>query len=282
MYQPGGTSTSSGSFGSTATRPGEPGHTASPDNSGHNLQPPGSGAAPSSTTQQSGSKAGEVRGRARETIHQVSGRAREEANAALQRIKEQSRNTLDKGKNKAAQGLSHYAQAVRDFSHRLHEEGNPNVAGYADDIGSQLERLARYLQEHDSRELIGDLGNTVRRHPGLFLAGMFVGGLVAARFLRASRQSGEEESGFDRGEDWTPGQGQYASMGAAAGAAGFQAEGDVSGLPPDEAMSRSGGSAGQAGVSSSAPQPGTAQGAACDLPGMETQGQDKTRPGPEF
>jgi hypothetical protein len=189
--------------------------------------------------EQLGEKAGEVHDRAREKIQDVTERARKEAGAMFQRVKSQGENVFSQGKDRAAEGISRFAVAVLEAADRLRQEGDHNIAGYAEDLSNQLDRAARYLHEHDVRGMMNDLGNTVRRRPGLFFAGMLVCGLVAARILKASRADRFREGrGFDRESDWT---GRESHGQTAGPSSGFQSRGEGSGLP-DDAMAMAGAS----------------------------------------
>jgi hypothetical protein len=257
MYQGESSSSSeSKSMGSTATCPPvtQPGQSREGDISGVSAsgRQPGSGTATGGTgtsgTQQLSSKASEFVERTREGLHTVADRARQEAGAVWHRMRDQSENVLSQGKERTAEGVGHFASAIKQTADRLHEEGDHNIAGYAEDVSCHLDRAAQYLRENDLRSLVNDLGNTVRRRPGLFFAGLFIGGLVAARFMKASRMARQrEEQAQGRRESWTGSQweneggavsrGELGSstQGQVSPSAGYRGSSSLPGLPDDAA-----------------------------------------------
>lgn len=281
MYQPGGSSSETQGSGPVGACPSESLENRPQNISGQNQPVSGeqTGMQPreeaGKALQDLGGKAAEVRerakARARETVQSVSERARHEAGVMFQRARDQGKTILDRNRGRTAESISHFAAAVRESADRLRREGNHNLAGYAEDIGDQLDRAAQYLQEHDLRDMVNDLGNVVRRRPGLFFAGCLIGGLVAARFLKASQKSRmrEEERALDRGPDWAgqPGYGEPAGVATAGASAGFQTQGNLSGTP-GETMGTPPAPA-SPGISPGAPVPGSVPGGS---PGMREQG----------
>lgn len=300
MYQPGGSPSSAGEKGSSPTGVSES-QPAAEISGQHSYQSMGSeqaGGRPQEAggpgTESPGQGAGEIREQAKEKMQRFAHRAREGAGTMFQRVRDQSETALSHGKDRAAEGMSRFAVAVLEAADRLRQEGDQHIAGYAEDISNQLDRAARYLQEHDLGGILSDLGHTVRRRPGLFFAGMFIGGLVAARFLKASRTSrSRQEQPYDQGADWAGGQSSgEAAVGGPGASAGVQTEGDVSGLP-DDAMAMAGASPSPASPGIS---PGYGTSAAGTSPGVgggpetsPSQGppgygspSEKREPGPEF
>jgi hypothetical protein len=146
-------------------------------------------------------KSGDLRESAMETVHSVAGRAREEAGAVFERIKHEGEAAINRGKDRAADGIGRFASAIREAADRLHQEGDHNLADYTEDVCNQLDRAAGYLRERDVSTLADELGDVVRRRPGIFFAGLFVGGVVAARLLktpRATYRDVESSSEHDR------------------------------------------------------------------------------------
>jgi hypothetical protein len=79
-------------------------------------------------------------------------------------------------------------QAVRHSSERLRENQQETVAEYVEKAAAQLERFSENLREKDVSELLQDAQRLARRQPALFIGGSFAVGLLAARFLKSSRE----------------------------------------------------------------------------------------------
>lgn len=116
----------------------------------------------------------------------MAGDAKAAAVDAAERAKQQGRDYVHRQKDQAAEELTHFESAIRRASEKLREEHDDHVACYADAAAEQVGALAGYLRNHDVGGLMRDVENMARRKPEMFLGGMFVAGLAAARFLKAS------------------------------------------------------------------------------------------------
>ncbi len=120
---------------------------------------------------------------ARETGGRFAGRAREQANKVV-----------GERKDKAAHSLDALSGALRDSAGRLRDE--QTVFGdYAESAAERVERLARYLRERDPERLLEDAEDFARSRPEIFVGGMFVAGLLLARFLKSSAERAEGQGG---------------------------------------------------------------------------------------
>lgn len=119
----------------------------------------------------------------------VAGRAKQQATEAAGQLRHQGEAVLDQQKSWAADELSHCAAASRAAAGKLREDHDENVARWADIMADRMDGIAGYVRSRDAGQMIGDVGSVARRHPELFFGGMFVLGLIAARFLKASRES---------------------------------------------------------------------------------------------
>lgn len=102
----------------------------------------------------------------------------------------------------AADRIEGYSEKVREVSDRLNREQDPNIAHYTRLMADKLEQAAGYVRNTDYRELRRDAESLARRNPAVFFGGMFLAGLVAARFLKASSEH-THETDTDY-EDYTP------------------------------------------------------------------------------
>ncbi len=126
-----------------------------------------------------------------DTAKQAAGQAKDAASHAIDQAKEQATSRMDEQRQTAASGFQAVAQAFRTMGDDLRNRDQGPVAGYAAEIGQamggQVERLAKYLQQRDVRQLVTDAEDFARRSPAVFLGSAFVLGLAASRFLKSSR-----------------------------------------------------------------------------------------------
>lgn len=129
----------------------------------------------------------EVTGQAKETVAQVADQAQQAAGQVVGQAREQVSSRLAGQKDRAAEGLTSVAQALRQTGQQLRDQDQQVVTGYIDSAASQVERISNYLQQHDLGQLIDDVERFARRQPALFLGGTFMLGVLGARFLKSSR-----------------------------------------------------------------------------------------------
>lgn len=110
----------------------------------------------------------------------------EHATAARDQVVQRGSEFVEEQKSRAAEEVSIFGAAVREAGKKLKEEGQHNVASYAEAVADEMERAGSYLRDRDLRRLRNDASHFARERPGLFLGGMFLVGLAASRFLKAS------------------------------------------------------------------------------------------------
>lgn len=128
----------------------------------------------------------------------IGGMARNLASQAQQKAGEQVRSSVDKGRARAADTLQEVARTLMQAN-----EGEDNPAApYMNRAGEQVQRLAQYLQNSDMRQMVTQTEQFARRQPVLFLGTAFAIGVLAARFLKSTRDqtSGYGDSGYGMDE----------------------------------------------------------------------------------
>jgi hypothetical protein len=135
----------------------------------------------------------------KETVGQVTGQAQQAAGQVVGQAREQVSSRLAGQKDRAAEGLTSVAQALRQTGQQLREQDQQSVTSYIDSAASQVERVSNYLRQNDLGGLIDDVEHFARRQPALFLGGTFVLGLLGARFLKSSRPYTGSVAGNTRG-----------------------------------------------------------------------------------
>jgi vacuolar-type H+-ATPase subunit E/Vma4 len=174
--------------------PGEPETaTSAPGNPIGQPVGPATNALPSRTGSDVRTMADNATQRASAAAGETGERVKEKAKEAGDKIKEQGRTFLNEQKERVGSEIETYSAAARRAAERLESESDTNLSSYISSAADQLDRLATRVQERDLGELIDDVEEMARRRPEVFYGGMFVAGLVAARFLKASKEKRARE-----------------------------------------------------------------------------------------
>jgi hypothetical protein len=113
--------------------------------------------------------------------------ARAQASSLLGRVKAGGEELLNVRKLHAAEELATIGGAIRRAADTLHGRGRSGgAADYADSLAERVEHAARYLERVDVDDLIADVQDAVQKQPAIFLTGMFLVGVAAARFIKAT------------------------------------------------------------------------------------------------
>lgn len=91
----------------------------------------------------------------------------------------------DRGRDKAATGIDEVAKTIRRISAEMQPK-QPQIADVGLTAADGAERVARYLREKDTRQILGTVEDAARRTPLLFIGGAFVLGVAASRFIKAA------------------------------------------------------------------------------------------------
>ena len=104
----------------------------------------------------------------------------------VEQVKHEGEEFLSERKSLVAGQLTHISGAIRRAADKLHDTDSKFIADYVDRAADKVDDVGRYIDEHDLRDVMEDVGGVARRQPLLFAGGMFLAGLAAARFLKAS------------------------------------------------------------------------------------------------
>lgn len=99
-------------------------------------------------------------------------------------------------KDRAAHSLGSMAQALRETGQQRCEQDQADVTPYTDRIASEVERFSGYIERHNLGEMVGDVKRFARRQRALFLGGVFILGLMGARFLKSIAPQGCQQSHY--------------------------------------------------------------------------------------
>lgn len=96
---------------------------------------------------------------------------------------------LERGKADAAITLSSVATSLLNSGSQLRDDQQTMAGEYVERAARQLERAADYMKTADLREVVDQVEDFARRRPAVFIGSAFAAGLVAARFLKSSRNA---------------------------------------------------------------------------------------------
>jgi hypothetical protein len=117
----------------------------------------------------------------------------QEKSGIVSRVKESATAQLTTQKDRGTDALGSVAQAVRSSTQKLRDENHEAIAKYVEGAADQIEDWSRRLREKDVDDLLSDVQHLARRQPAIFVGSAFALGLVAARFLKSSRQQNQYE-----------------------------------------------------------------------------------------
>lgn len=107
--------------------------------------------------------------------------------------KTQVKSVLHEQKNRAADQIDSFADALRRTSRDIRsQDENQMIAEYADAAAGQVERLSNYLKSRDVGQLVESLRSTAQRQPEVFAAGALAAGFLVGRFLKSSSPSSRD------------------------------------------------------------------------------------------
>ena len=149
---------------------------------------------------------GSVTEQVKETTSQVADQVKETTGQVADLAREQVSTRLSGQKDRAAEGLTSVADALRQTGQQLRGQDQQMVTDYIDSAAQQVERISNYLRQNDLGRLVDDIEGLARRQPGLFLGGAFALGLLGARFLKSSRPYTPPAGGYSGGAraNWQP------------------------------------------------------------------------------
>lgn len=149
---------------------------------------------------------------ANNTVQQVKDQAKSLAHDAKEEVSNvagQARNQVQglvtQQKDRVADQLGSLAGVLRDTGNQLGQKlaetpGNNSLdlGRYAGQAADRVDRISSYLRDHELGDVLRDAETFARRRPDVFLGGTFLAGLLLARFLKASGNAENLETGAVR------------------------------------------------------------------------------------
>jgi hypothetical protein len=123
---------------------------------------------------------------AREKAQEVGTQAKEKAQEAGAQARSRVRDEVDRRSTEAGRQAGSTAQALRDTSTRLREEGNEPVARGLEQFADRVDRAGGWLRDSDGESILRDVEDFGRRNSLAVVAGGLAIGFAASRLLKAS------------------------------------------------------------------------------------------------
>ncbi|GJL48845.1 hypothetical protein [Candidatus Nitrospira salsa] len=133
-------------------------------------------------------KAGDVKEAIQSKAESVLQEGKAEAKAYAKEAQHKTVSALSEKKEQAVGELGNLAQALRQTGTQLRQRDQNTVAQYTDKAAQQIDRVTGYLSNKDMDQLLDEGEALARRNPELFIGVTFGLGLLAARFIKSSRQ----------------------------------------------------------------------------------------------
>ena len=140
--------------------------------------------------------------------------AKEEVSNVAGQARDQVQGLVSQQKTRVADQLGSLAGALRDTGNQLGQKQSHllDLGGYAGKAADKVDRLSSYLRDRELGEVVRDAETFARRRPELFLGGTFLAGLLLARFLKASGDAENLETGAVRAGQSYPRSGSLGSQ----------------------------------------------------------------------
>jgi hypothetical protein len=137
---------------------------------------------------------GSTTDQARDKAQEVGSQAKEKAQEAGAQARSRVRDEVDRRSTEAGHQAGSAAQALRDASSRVREDGNEPVARGLDQVADRIDRAGGWLREADGDRILRDVEDFGRRNTLAVVAGGLAIGFAASRLLKASSRDRYESS----------------------------------------------------------------------------------------
>jgi hypothetical protein len=135
----------------------------------------------------------------REVKEQVMQKAAELTRAVADGVREEAEKFFDEQKGKVGSKIDSAGKAIKQAAHALRAVKAEGVADAADAAAGRFRDASDYIEERSLGEILSDAQDVARRHPGIVLGGLFLTGLLAARFVKASASREDSQDGGSAG-----------------------------------------------------------------------------------
>ena len=118
------------------------------------------------------------------------------ARGVMDRVRDGASSQISQQKERATDGLSSLARAVRQSTQSLRDNQQGTVAQYVERAADRIEQFSTTLRERDLKDLMHDAERFARRQPAVFIGAAFAAGVLAARFLKSSSDGSDYQSDY--------------------------------------------------------------------------------------
>jgi len=126
---------------------------------------------------------------AKEQGQQVLQQTQQKAGQIVDQVRTQVVSQLESQKDRASEGLTSVAHALRQSGQHLREQDQQAISDYAERAAGAIEQFSGSMSRYSVPEIFGELESFAHRQPALFLGSTFVLGFLAMRFLKSSSPS---------------------------------------------------------------------------------------------
>jgi hypothetical protein len=131
-------------------------------------------------------KAQEAGAQAREKAQEAGVQAKGKAQEAGAQARSRVRDEVDSRSTQVGEQAGSTAQALRDTSGRLRDEGNEPVARGLEQVADRVDRAGSWLRDSDGDSILCEVEDFGRRNTLVVVAGGLALGFAASRLLKAS------------------------------------------------------------------------------------------------
>lgn len=137
---------------------------------------------------------GSTTDQARDKVQEVGAQAKDKAQEAGAQARSRVRDEVDRRSTEVGRQAGSTAQALRDASGRLRDDGNEPVARGLEQVAERVDRAGGWLREADGDRILRDVEDFGRRNTLAVVAGGLAIGFAASRLLKASSRNRYESS----------------------------------------------------------------------------------------
>jgi hypothetical protein len=116
------------------------------------------------------------RSKAAEAGEQAADKAREVGH----QVEEVAMSKAEEGRHRVADEVHRVGEALRTGARQMRDGKGDRTTDFIERLAEPVERVSRYLEQHDTRELASDLEDFARRNQAVFLGGAFALGMMGA------------------------------------------------------------------------------------------------------
>jgi hypothetical protein len=128
----------------------------------------------------------EVGAQAKDKAQEVGAQAKDKAQEAGAQARSRVSDEVDRRSTEAGEQAGSAAQALRDASGRLRDEGKEPVARGLEQVADRVERAGGWLRDSDGDSILREVEDFGRRNTLAVVAGGVAIGFLASRLLKAS------------------------------------------------------------------------------------------------